>query len=362
MEKYSRWRDPGTGIAPFLPPRRLRNPGEETALRAANTAVKSTLGPLLGVAKLIVAAALAAVGVLLLRADVLLVNYALRRAWRRVISLVFGRVTLFLLGFYWIKHTDVSLKRGLRNQEDTRRNKERRVIRDGDVIVANHSSYVDVIYLQTMFSPVFVHVSEHGKVRRVGFAEALMNVGEYPDLADGTGAQTLAELVREVRARGLGPIAVFPEATTTNGRGLARFTPVLDSLSALSSGAAARGRTAGAAAAAAAEAGLPQVHVLSLRYEWGEYCPAYTVGGKLSHVIGLAAQWVNYLEVRVLAPDEARAAVEAAATSTAGGLTAAVAGLVGQVTRLRMTGLSVRDKREFFDYYAEREGGKAKRK
>ncbi|KAI9325868.1 hypothetical protein DFJ73DRAFT_867994 [Zopfochytrium polystomum] len=372
MEKYSRWRDPGTGIPPFLPPKRLRTAADETTLRSLNTTVKSIFpGPLLAGIKLLLVVVIGALGWLLSRLEVLFYFPAIRRGWTRGVSLVMGRLALHLLGFYWIKVSTVNLRKGLKEREEAKKFKDSKAITHGDVIVANHSSYVDILYFQTMYSPVFLHVSAAGKVHKVTFLEAILTVGDYPNLSDPLDTHTLAAVVTEARAKQLGPIVVFPEATTTNGRGLIRFTPVLEQIWSFD------GKPAGADASAAASA-PPRVHVHGIRYDYEEYCPSYTVGGKLSHVIGLAAQWVNRMEVRVLATEEASAALapvwddgrKAAEKSPApagGGqvvalpqVTAVVAGLLGQVTRLRMTGLGVKDKVEFFDYFVERESKKKK--
>jgi hypothetical protein len=148
----------------------------------------------------------------------------------------------------------------------------------------------------------------------------------------------------------LGPVVVFPEGTTTNGRGLIKFLPVLDKggfqLKKDVSGNSGKG-------------GLPKFHIFGLRYDYDEYSPTYTIGGKMSHLIGLGAQFANFLEVRKLAPEESNSIVNPSSTSD-GGMGGQASSLLGQLVRLRMTSLSAPDKIEFFDFYKEREGKKRK--
>ncbi|KAJ3325545.1 hypothetical protein HDU76_013138 [Blyttiomyces sp. JEL0837] len=336
MEKYSRWRDPGTGIPPFLPPKRLRT--NESVFHTVLSTVKTTvIGPVFSALKLVVILAVALVGALLDFAGVILVVPFLKRFWTRLIAFLFGRLTLLLLGFWWIKSSYVNLKKGLREKQELKRISANKTIQHGDIIVANHSSYVEVMYLYTMYAPTFIHLSRTGKLRPIDFAKALFSVGDYPTLEDPEDTLTIQELSDKARKEQTGPIVVFPEATTSNGRGLLQFTPVFD------------------IKGVDIEKMIPRIHLFGFRFDFEDYAPTYTIGGKLSHVIGLGAQFANYFEVKILAPEEVKLI-----DPQAGPLGKQLAALIGQMLRLRMTSLSVTDKKEFFDYYMERESKKSK--
>ncbi|KAG0306833.1 hypothetical protein BGZ98_001631, partial [Dissophora globulifera] len=134
------------------------------------------------------------------------------KLYHRLISAIFVRVILGLLGIFWIKHEVVTLKRGRSagaNKPQTgRRNTT------GDLIVSNWSSYIDVLYLAFRYDPVFTQIyPETLTVREVSFWEALRLSGSYPELSPPEGVKTLPllEFVKTMHKKGAGPVVVFPE-------------------------------------------------------------------------------------------------------------------------------------------------------
>ncbi|KAJ3415696.1 hypothetical protein HDV05_004374 [Chytridiales sp. JEL 0842] len=339
MEKFSRWRCPGTGIAPFLPTKKSRS--QESILTIVGGTLKQTVvGPTISAAKLLIIAALGLVATVLYNAGHLLILPALKRPWHQLISLIFGRLALFLLGFYNIPTTTTTLKKSLREKQSLSKSLSHpsNSIQSGDIIIANHTSYIDILYFQTFYTPVFLHISSNGKCRVQSFSESLFRCGEYPVLEEKEDICTLSQISSWAKKEMKGPVVVFPEGTTTNGRGLIKFLPVLENA----------GFKLGPK-----DGGAPRFHVFGLKYEYEDYSPTYTIGGKLSHVIGLGAQFVNRLEVKKLSVEESNGIVSA--SQQVGTLGTQAATMVGQLLRLRMTSLSVGDKVEFFDFYKERE-------
>ncbi|KAI8621062.1 hypothetical protein BC830DRAFT_1096068 [Chytriomyces sp. MP71] len=283
MDKYSKWRDADTGINPFLPTKGRRT--ESTQWSEALAHVKNLLGPLAAIAKLAVLALIALLAFLLVHilGAVLTPLPLLRREWDKVVAFLCGRLALFLLGFYSITVEEVlphKSKLSLREKNSIKKT-TLRSMEPGDIIIANHSSYIDILYLATMYAPTFTQISpDANTLRAIPLHEALLATGAYPILNHPAANLTLATLVARARAdpRTYGPIVVFPEATTTNGRALLRACDVWEGLK---------------------EQDAPRLHLVGLRYPCEEFSPAYVVGGKLSHLIGLASQFVNRLVVRV---------------------------------------------------------------
>jgi 1-acylglycerol-3-phosphate O-acyltransferase len=98
----------------------------------------------------------------------------------------------------------------------------------GSIIASSHTSPLDVLYLAAIFDPVFTQSYPNSRlVRPITQESALaacfgvpnpLNFGSEEDLID------LATLVKQNRNRA---VVVFPETTTSNGRGILRLSPSL---------------------------------------------------------------------------------------------------------------------------------------
>ncbi|KAI1325317.1 hypothetical protein F5Y16DRAFT_378124 [Xylariaceae sp. FL0255] len=205
MEKYSQFRDRGSGISPFLP---TSNPS-------------SLLSTLLGT------------GFLLFRLPLLLSYSALYFLILDHLPLPqFARKILLwtLLGIPWILWADLQLdgvKRGsLAAQTQKNHNK---LPSERAIIAAQFTSPVDAVYLAAVFDPIFV-LSFPGtrKVQRVSLFRAMTQA-----LASPSSSLTIPHPLQLTTLRALveaNPhrvIAVFPEMTTTNGKGILPFSPSL---------------------------------------------------------------------------------------------------------------------------------------
>lgn len=186
------------------------------------------------------------------------------RVVKRLIATIFARLILLVLGFLWIPVEVVGRKRG-RNQAD-----ESWAPGAGDIIVSNWVSWVELLWLAFRFDPVFVlPVTEPVQLdsktstpaiqklgRRTGTGSAaisnsatfasktrqqtprakilgfkvvslwsiIAHTGRIP--AQASNGKEEYENLEELRRRASRPIVVFPECTTSNGRGLLRFADV----------------------------------------------------------------------------------------------------------------------------------------
>ncbi|CAM0142460.1 unnamed protein product [Umbelopsis sp. WA50703] len=359
MEKYSRWRDAGTGIQPFLPPVPPRS--DSTALTLATNAFRLLVGPALAIVRLAVEVLVFGLYVLFIQGigGMLAFVPPLQRPWNRFWTTILARIALLVMGFYYIRSDCVSVRRG-RGHATGKQNLKAASVGSGDIIVANSSSYVDILYLTFRFAPLFTQIaSSKNEIRFITATEALLQCGQYPVTSVNSKTYELKEAAMNAKAQGLGPIVVFPEATTSNGRALLKFVPLFKKFI------------------------IPEnevkIHVLALKYEYNHFSPTYTVGNKAVHMLKLCCQISNSLSVKWLAPNESpssptysiantvaasasapTAAVPNAATDALANdgdaLGAQLLTLLGGIARLRKTSLGVNDKKEFLDYYFQRTG------
>ncbi|KAK5627489.1 hypothetical protein RRF57_003204 [Xylaria bambusicola] len=128
---------------------------------------------------------------------------------------------LAISGVWWIDLQLDGVKRGSLSQQDPSR-----FPRERAVIAAQFTSPIDALYLASVFDPIFV-ISYPGtrKVKRVSLYRAATLALSPPNIkAPEKGLTDLRTLVNDNPRR---VIAVFPEMTTTNGKGILPFSTSL---------------------------------------------------------------------------------------------------------------------------------------
>ncbi|KAI8333349.1 hypothetical protein BC941DRAFT_401474 [Chlamydoabsidia padenii] len=343
MEKYSRWRDPGTGIQPFLPPVPPRT--ETSLLFSLSNVIHYVVGPVQGIVKFIlVTIALLLYFVLVPLLGTLLTPLGpLQGLWKRSFSSLCLRLILFFTGFFYIKSEPVSIRKGRSKTSKT----PTLNVKSGDIIVTNWTSYIEVIYLALRFHPVFTQVIPSvNKVRCISLWQALRLCVRLPALTpeeanvDEKDLYTIKQLSTKAKENNWGAVVVFPEATTSNGRALLKFgSSLFNEFKPIDRD----GR----------------FHVLAFKYEYSYMPPTYTVGYQFVHFLSLCSQFSNTLRIKYLVDDEAPCSKEGSTNPTDLAALAGTADLVGgqlllalgNIGRLRKTNLDVNDKRDFMEYY-----------
>eukprot|EP00842_Homolaphlyctis_polyrhiza_P006551 jgi/Hompol1/6898/HPOL_005117-RA len=305
------------------------------------------LGPLIAIVRIVL---LALLSLLLLVLD--LVAFALgflptaQHAWRRLIYGLIGRLALGVIGFWSISTTTVSLRRGasssstgsLNRTRSGNGSKKRKPGHKVKIVIANHTSYLDVLYLAYRYAPMFTHVSASGKIRLISFWQALFTAGEYPNLEDEQDSMTLNELIAHASSKSqVAPIVIFPEGTTSNGRGILKFLPVFKDFVADSN---------------------VLFELVGFKYIYGDWCTCYTVGSRGVHFLWTLTRFANTLDVRILLPSEVALSTDPLADS--GSLEEDPAGSqlssqLAQMLRMRKVSKNAVDKQSFLDFYNERE-------
>ncbi|ORY26353.1 hypothetical protein BCR39DRAFT_579037 [Naematelia encephala] len=245
MEKFSKWRDPATGIQPFLPPAPPSTSPIFIAILTPFSAAHSIVRALL--------LAIDALLYLLLVHGVALLLTPIPPL-HRIVSSIFTSITcrlaLFLMGYWWIDTETASSKRGAKGVAQISNISPKR----GDLIIANWTSYIDALYLAFRHNPTFLlpvfsllpdvpTTSDFGRKTGTGSANILTSTANQPGLLGYMPVSLLTLLartgnlpptaavppegmfktLREARRRSRGPVCLFPEGTTSNGRAVLRF-------------------------------------------------------------------------------------------------------------------------------------------
>ncbi|KAH7076271.1 hypothetical protein FB567DRAFT_452117 [Paraphoma chrysanthemicola] len=204
MEKYSQFRDKGTAIAPFLPVPPAPSGFLWSPVSLFVFLIR--LPFLLGISTLYFTVL-----------EWVPVGHAIKYC---ALWLMLG-----IPGVWWVDLQVDGVKRGQLNAARDHLPKA------GTIIASSFTSPLDPLYLAGIFQPIFTRAYPHTrKVERITLFRAILLAFSPPQLAPPKDAKlfTLAELTEQNPTK---IICVFPETTTTNGRGILPLSPCLLSAS-----------------------------------------------------------------------------------------------------------------------------------
>ena len=102
---------------------------------------------------------------------------------------------------------------------------------DGAILAASNTSPIDPLYLAAIFDPIFTASYPSTRlVRRLSLLEAFVRCFFYPEVSPPKSAQ-MVDLETLCAKNPKRYVVVFPECTTSNGRGILPFSPSLLSAS-----------------------------------------------------------------------------------------------------------------------------------
>jgi hypothetical protein len=187
----------------------------------------------------------------------------------------------------------------------------------GQILISNHSSWIDILYFWTYYSPLFVSGSE-GRFCIENPTQLLSRVVEIK-LAHGS--ETLDQITKKAQSLSC-PIVIFPEGLTTNGRALLRFNTFTDPLP-------------------------DNTFLFGLLYSKADFSPSYSVGSGLSHYYNLTSQLENRLLVKASVYQKSGLEVNSDV----------VKGL-SNLTKQKIANFTAKDKVEFNNFYISKKKSK----
>ncbi|KAK4159121.1 hypothetical protein QBC43DRAFT_327773 [Cladorrhinum sp. PSN259] len=317
MEKFSQFRDRGSGISPFIP-----SPSPSSGL----------LTYLLSTTLFLIRLPLFLPFFLLL----LLTQY-----FPSLLRKLYLWLLLFIPGIWWVDLQLDNVKRGSLSQQPPSR-----VPHPGSIIAANFTSPIDAIYLAAVFDPVFVAAYPGTKkVRKISLLQAILSAisGTTITTSPPTGKDlTTLKALREKYPNHI--LAVFPESGTTNGKGILPLSPGLLS--------------------APAEAAIFPV---SIRYtppdittpvpgQWFGFLwrllgrPTHTVRVRIAEALHNRSQAVNGVSSHDAAESSSRrGSGEGEVTAEEQDLLDNVGEALARLGRVKRVGLTLRDKKNFVE-------------
>jgi len=232
-----------------------------------------------------------------------------------------ARWAMLVMGVFWIDSSTASLRRTGPASSKMHR------LKSGDLIVANHQSYLDILYLYFRYGACFTEMDRAGNLWLVSVPRAL-SAGCGLLIREIQG-QPLATTCQQARAKNLGPVVVFPEATTSNGRGLLKFHSIFQT-----------------------STRFPKdtlLQIITFQYPFTLFSPTFSAGSGYVHLFRLCSQFQNAMQVRTLASTECPLLDPQSAD-----LLVETANLTSRLTRLRKTGQGWQEKQHFLSFYQQR--------
>ncbi|KAL2008438.1 hypothetical protein VTN00DRAFT_6632 [Thermoascus crustaceus] len=193
MEKFSQFRDRGSGIAPFLP------------IPAQPSGIQLPLHIFLFCFRLPLFISIC-------------LSYFLVLQWLPIGSLGKKASLWCILGvpsIWWIDLQIDGVRKGSLAKQRTAR-----LPGPGSIIASSFTSPIDAVYLAAIFDPIFVaSYPSTWQVERISLLQAILRSFSFPRVNPPPGAR-MVEISKLLERYPNSPIVIFPECTTTNGRGI----------------------------------------------------------------------------------------------------------------------------------------------
>ncbi|KAG2375251.1 hypothetical protein C9374_009874 [Naegleria lovaniensis] len=286
MEKFKRYTDEATGVNPFVPYRKKLSDSTPAVLKfILNPLRMILLSPILFLFKLILILIFMLPYIAIQYVSIIIPIYAIKRLLHRYSSILCCGASLFtLLGFSTIKSKHVDLEGKEKPNHST-------TLNHGDLIICNYVSFIELFYLNFKYSPTFAMIVkssiENGEsnygVRPCGFFSALSYTffGQFNDTQTYSDCKSLPEIIKQAREYKQGPVVIFPEAVTSNGRSVLKFqNNVFQDMEQV-----------------LRENKNYQVRVIGFKYTYEEFSPAYHLGNFWPHLFKVLTQFYNSLHV-----------------------------------------------------------------
>eukprot|EP00002_Diphylleia_rotans_P032810 TRINITY_DN691_c0_g1_i2.p1 TRINITY_DN691_c0_g1~~TRINITY_DN691_c0_g1_i2.p1 ORF type:complete len:146 (-),score=23.14 TRINITY_DN691_c0_g1_i2:1698-2135(-) len=142
MEKYSRWRDKGTGVHPFLHEKPLAKPIPFHVKMGRLVTAGLIQCPLFVIRLILLLVVSFWFSIMHLIIAVLSIFPPLRRGFQKYVSFLGSRMFLLLMGFWWIEHQPASRVRSASADQLIVPK-----VQSGDLVISNHISFLEIIYL-----------------------------------------------------------------------------------------------------------------------------------------------------------------------------------------------------------------------
>jgi len=189
------------------------------------------------------------------------------------------------------------------------------------------------IHPQQLYVQKVIFIEPLKGLERQSLYEAVVETINQPARLENKTTQIpLQQIVEQAELESRGPVVVFPEATTTNGKVLLGCAPVIPN--------------------AQEQIKLQgRVHLIAFRYEADDFSPVYTAGSFVWHFIQLCGQFSNRLTVRYMIDSDIDAPSSNLEESTEKQWSEKILSLLASTMQKPRAKITAKEKQPFLEYY-----------
>ena len=335
MEKFTSWDDRATGINPFI---------------EVKTKPRSILTILIGIILGIIRIPFVLLFFAILLVCELIVWIVFLPPLRRLLKILLvapvARLLLFSLGYHFIQE----------NVPDHRRLRLGRLpssfkvpgfgatVKNGDVILCNHTSFVEVLYLTWRFGAEFVQVDlPNGTTTSfISLLQTLRKacrnymVTNHRNDISTNGKENIWDVVKKAGRNSNAPVVIFAEGIRSNGKALLKFPVVIEELVNTTKD--------------------QRIHLLGFKYQTNSFSPSYSVGTFSSYLFGTLFHPNHSMKVHIVS-HELRTINNDKASTNIETIRPMLAQVIGE-RGCKCVDLSIKEYFAFLDYYKDNKQGK----
>ncbi len=211
MEKFTQWRDKGTGISPFLP--------INLSSTQSTPFILSFIYSIFNFILFLIRFPLILITTFIFIIFAPFISSNLKKSWIRTIS--------FLAGIFTLEISIDGLKRNINSLKNGKLSSK--LPKGGDIIISNFSSPLDSIVLTSLFDPIFIlpdtsgnSFTSHSIIGIIKISLSKPNLPEITSRTTSTTTTNINEFLKESIKKDR-PLLIFPEGITSNGRSLLPF-------------------------------------------------------------------------------------------------------------------------------------------
>lgn len=240
----------------------------------------------------------------------------------RQVSSLFAWLSLKLLGFYLLVHENWAkkFKIGLENIPSPN---------NGDIVICNHVSWLDFLLFEYYYhSPQFCYIGKDSKLYKIGsIFESIFSLSANEHKATLNSNSTLKSLIEESRSQSLGPIVIFPESATTNGKALLSFELDLNEI----------------------QDSKSNIYISTIKYS--NNIPPYVFGNLMSNVHSVADNLFNYATLKIFPMKNVLDVIE---ESNEYFSNSTVSNCLAYLARVKQVKVTAQSKQEFIQFYKKK--------
>ncbi|OHS99408.1 hypothetical protein TRFO_34128 [Tritrichomonas foetus] len=192
----------------------------------------------------------------------------------KITSYIFDRLILFLFGNVFIHVVPTPLIDTFNEPGELKK------VNPGDIIISNFGSYLNIFWLQSKYSPLYVVPNDTQTVVVYSFFTLIIGILTKTPMK--SGKKVKLEKVIQIAKENQSPIVIFPERCPTNGSGLLTFCEFGEKVKLFDT----------------------NFHIICFSHQFSGESPNFTCGNGFLHVFRMLGRSMASMKVKIALPQD----------------------------------------------------------